>query len=206
MSKKTLALIIFLFIITCGLLYLAIVTPPYKKQPTPTSPSPTPISVNAHTMLSLTQASASESSKTAPYTLSVLIDSGENVVNAVQLELAYDPQAITNVILTPGTFFQQPTALLNNINAVDGRISYALAEQIDISGKKGKGTLAYISFTVQPTFSGKTTTFTFLPKTAVAADKVLESVLKKAIGYTLTVTKPSLTPSSALPLGTQSAK
>lgn len=221
MSKKTLALILFLFVVTCGLLYFALKTPPYKQ--TTKSPTPTPQSVNAHTFLTLAPALPTESSKTAQYTLAVSMDTGDNTVNSVQLEMAYDPQALTNVVVTPGTFFQQPSPLVNTINTTDGRISYALTEQIDLPSKKGIGTVAYISFNVSPAFTEKTTTISFLPKSAVAADKILESVLKKATGYTLLIT-PSTTavpttaiqptvvptgaigqPTDALPTGGQSA-
>lgn len=196
MSKKTLALIIFLFLVTCGLLYFALKTPPYQR-PTSLIPTPTPLSVNAHTLLTLSPASASESSKIAQYTLAVGIDSGGNAVNAVQLEIAYDPQALTNVVVTPGKFFLQPNTLVNAVNTTDGRISYALTEQIDLPGKLGTGTVAYISFNISPTFTDKTTPISFLPKTAVAADKILESVLKKATGYTLTIV-PTVTPTGIL--------
>lgn len=196
MSKKTLALIIFLFLVTCGLLYLALVTTPTNKKAL-IVPTPTPLSVNAHTILTLAPATASESSKTTQYTISVGIDTGGNMVNSVQMELAYDPQALVGVVVTPGSFFQQPSPLLNNINTVDGRISYALAEQINLPGKNGTGTLALVSFNIAPTFTGKTTQISFLPKTAVAADRILESVLKRATGYLLMVT-PAATPTGAL--------
>src|SRR6476659_7177711 len=116
MNKKTLALIVGLFLVTCGLLYLALRTPPYQK-PTTKAPTPTPLSVNAHTLLTLSPVSATESSllvasgqaKTTQYTLAVGIDTGGNMVNSVQLELAYDPQELVNVAATPGNFFKQPT-------------------------------------------------------------------------------------------------
>lgn len=197
MSKKTFALILFLFLVTCGLLYVALRTTPYQQRSTPTTPSPTPLSVNAHTILSLSQAPATASSKLAQYTLAVGIDTGDNSINSVQLELSYDPQALTNVTVTPANFFVQPNPLVNNINTADGRISYALTEQVDLPGRKGTGTIAYISFNIAPTFTQKTTTISFLPKTAVAADKVMESVLQKATGYTLTIT-PSASPTSGV--------
>ena len=205
MSKKTLLLIIFLFLVTCGLLYLALVTNP-NPQPKPTvvGPTPTPISVNAHTLLSIAPASATESSKLTQYTLAVHIDTGSNLVNSVQLEIAYDPTALSNVTLAPGSFFQQPSALVNNVDSANGRISYALVEQMSLPGKSGNGTVALLSFDKQPSYTGTTTTLTFLPKTAVAADRILESVLRKTSGYTLTFTKPSTTPTQNV--GTTSAQ
>lgn len=197
MSKKTLALILFLFLLTCGLLYLALVSTPYQKKQIAPQPTPTPVSVNAHTTLTITPSNASSSSQLAQQTLAVHIDTGDNVVNSVQLELAYDPQALANVSITPGDFFQQPSPLINTIDTVGGRISYALTEQIDLPGKKGTGTVALLSYTVSPTFSG-TTTISFLPKTAVTADRILESVLKKTTDYTITIT-PSTTPTVGTP-------
>lgn len=196
MTRKTTVLIITLFLITCGLLYFAIQPPLYPKKTA--APSPTPISVNAHTTLSLTPALATESSKTASYTVAVLIDTHENAVNAVQLELSYDPTALTDVSLSSGSFFNQPTALLKNINTDTGRISYALAQQIDLPATQGSGTIALISFNILPSYTGKTVTLSFLPKTAVAADKILESVLKKTTSYTLTLTAPSPLPTGPL--------
>lgn len=187
MNKKTLVLIIFLFLVTIGVLYLALVNPT-KNLTTTSVPTPTPASVNAHTILTIDKASASESSALAPYTLAVHIDTGDNAVNSVQMEMSYDAKALTNVTIYPGDFFLEPSPLLNNIDRTNGHISYALAEQIDLSGKKGSGTLALLSFAIAPGFSGKTT-ISLLPKTAVAADKIMESVLKKATGYTLTISK-----------------
>jgi len=201
MSKKTLALIIFLFLLTCGLLYLALATSPQK---TPTlAPTPTPISVNAKTTISLDVAPASESSTLTKYTLAVKIDTADDIVNSVQLELAFDPQALTNVSVSQGDFFAQPNVLLKNINTTDGRISYALVQPFNTSGKSGRGTVAFLYFDVSPLFTGKSTNISFLPKTAIAADKVLESVLKKASGYVLNLSTQSAIPSES---GTTSAR
>lgn len=184
MTNRTTILIAILFVITCGLLYLAITTTPAPKKAAPT-PTPTPISVNAKTSLSLVTASASESSKTTGYTVAVVVDS-TNKVNAVQIELSYDPKVLTNVTVSPGIFFQQPNTLLKTIDTTNGRISYALAEQLDLPGKSGKRTVALISFNLAPTAKpGETTAMKLLPKSAVTADKILESVLKDTHDITL---------------------
>ena len=117
------------------------------------------------------------------------MDTGSNNVNAVQLELAYDPQALTNVTVAPGDFFTQPNTLLNSLDTVDGRISYATTEQINLPAKSGIGTVAIISFDIAQGFTGKKTTISFLPKTAVAADRIMESVLRKTTNYTLNLTQ-----------------
>ncbi|HEX7042056.1 MAG TPA: cohesin domain-containing protein [Patescibacteria group bacterium] len=205
MPNKTTILIIILFLITCGLLYLAITNTPVQKKETATNPTPTPISVNAKTTLTLTTASATESSRTADYTVAVVVDT-TNKVNGVQLELSYDSQKITNVTLHPGTFFKEPNVLLNSVDANNGRISYALAEQVDLTGKTGKGTIATISFNLShATKPNDTAKISFLPKTAVSADKILESVLEST--QDITIPLPTGMP-SAMPLqqATPSAK
>lgn len=205
MTNRTTILVAALFLITCGLLYVAIVTTPSQKK-AGVSPTPTPISVNAKTTLSLTTATASESSHAAGYTVAVVVDT-TNKVNAVQIELSFDPQKISNVTLTPGTFFQQPTTLLKTIDMTNGRISYALAEQLDLPGKSGHGTVALLSFNMTPSTKPATTSIKLLPKSAVTADKILESVLKKTSDITIPL--PTGVPTSgALPLqqGTPSAR
>lgn len=196
MSKRTLALILFLVFVTAILLSLALTTP---KQPKVTQlpPTPTPMSPNALTTLSLMQASATESSQTAQYSLDVQVGSDSNKINGVQIELSYDPKALMNVSILPGKFFQQPTTLLKNIDVTNGRISYALAEQLDIPGHVGLGTVAILSFDKNPAYLGKSTTITFLTKSAVSADKILESVLKKTTDYTVTFATASGVPTQA---------
>ncbi len=197
MTNRTTILIAILFLITCGLLYIAIVTTSPSKKVT-VAPTPTPMSVNAKSNLSLVTASASESSKIASRTVAVTIDTTNNV-NAVQIELTYDPQKVTNVTLSPGKYFQQPNVLLKNIDTNNGRISYALAEQLDLPGKSGKGTVALISFDLTPSAKPATTTIKFLPKTAVTADKILETVLRstKDITLPLPVASPTGSQSSS---------
>lgn len=197
MTNKTTLLILFLFLVTCGLLYLAITSSPVQKKAALT-PTPTPMSVNAKSTLSLITASATESSKTASNTVAIVVD-GTNNVNAVQIELSFDPKAITNVAILPGTFFKQPTVLLKNIDTANGRISYALAEQLDIPGHVGKGTVALLTFDTIPSMKPMATPITFLPKTAVTADKILESVLKKTQDITiqLPITTPTGTSSGS---------
>lgn len=201
MSTRTSILIIILTLITGGLLYLALIgSSPKKVAVVP--PTPTPMSPNAKTNLGLEAAPASLSSTLTTRTVAVTIDTTNNV-NAVQLELGYDPTVISNVSVKPGTFFKQPTILLNNIDEPDGRISYALAEQIDLHGHEGQGVVALVSFDTVPNASTSSTTISFMPKTSVTADGIVESVLKKTTNYTLT-----LTPTSAAPMipATSSAK
>ncbi len=103
-------------------------------------------------------------------TLRVIIDSQDAFSDTrqqiIQIELSYDPKALTNVTMSPGDFFQQSTVTLNIIDPNTGRISYAL-EGTDEPMQHTTGIVAIITFTPNPAFSGKETDVTFLPKTTI---------------------------------------
>ncbi len=183
MSKKTIALIIALFTITVILIVLAIF-PVTQKTSVSITPIPT-IASQAQTVLAFAPPVASTSaiaSGSATYSMDVSILTGRNKVNAVQLELAYDPKALVNVDIKPGDFFTSPVVLLKNIDVVQGRISYALAISAGANGKQGTGTIATLSFNA---LSKAPTVIMFLPKTQVAAEGVQTSVLKSTIDTTI---------------------
>ncbi len=183
MSKKTIALIIALFTITVILIVLA-VFPVTQKTSVSITPTPT-IASQAQTVLAFAPPVASASaiaSGSATYSMDVSILTGKNRVNAVQLELAYDPKALVNVDIKPGDFFPSPVVLLKNIDVVQGRISYALAISAGVNGKQGTGTIATLSFNA---LSKAPTVVMFLPKTQVAAEGVQTSVLKSTIDTTI---------------------
>lgn len=185
MSKKTIALIIALFTITVVLIILAVFP---VTQKTSVSITPTPsINSSAETVLSfappvLSTASA-VSSASASYSIDATILTGTNNVNAVQLELSYDPEALFDVDIAPGDFFTNPSVLLKNIDEETGRISYALATAVGQTGKQGNGTIAILTFKSKA--QAEETTITFLPKTQVAADGIQTSVLKTTISATI---------------------
>lgn len=183
MSKRTLSLIIVLILLVVVLLSLAIGKTSTPPPPIPTRPIATPTPKVEQTSLlfgDLTIAPSSPSAsskKEPPYSLPINIKTGSNAVTAVQLELLYDPKAITKVVVKPESFFANPTVLINNIDAQNGRISYALGIGPDASGTQGTGTVASISFAAK----SKTpieTSISFLPKTLVTAEGVSQSVLK----------------------------
>ncbi len=190
MSKKTIALIIALFTTTVILIILA-VFPVTQKTSISITPTPT-VESEAETVLTLTPAVASTSavaSGSANYSMNVNILTGKNKVNAVQLELSYDSEALVNVDIKPGDFFTNPIVLLKNIDTETGRISYALAAPLGGDGKTGSGTVATLVFTP---LGKNETTVKFLPKTQVAADGIQTSVLKSTVDTTI-LTAPSAT-------------
>src|SRR3989304_8288433 len=175
MSKRTLFLIFALSIITFALLMIAL----YQPQAPKTIQTVTVKEPVAQTPLSfgIPVIATSSSAVTLNYSLPISISTGRNKVTAVQLELQYDPQILTNVAVVPGPFFANPEVLLNQIDTKTGRISYAFGVGLTGSGVAGKGTVANLIFTAIKT--PKKTAIIFLPKTLVTAEGVSESVLKQ---------------------------
>lgn len=184
MSKKTIALIGILILITAVLLFIAF-------KPKTSSP-------NGVTTIAPTQATAPIPKKVGSTTLSLMpnplqmttssasldavINAGTDKITAVQLEIAYDPKSLTVVSITPGSFFSNPFVLLNSIDNNNGRISYALGINVSDSSKAGTGVVATIVFKANNTATVSETDVTFLPKSLVTAEKVSDSVLINSQG------------------------
>lgn len=182
-SKKTLGLVLALALITAGLVYIAI----RQEQPAKTSaPIPTPKVSHAYSILSLVLESASNA---AYQTIAIHVDSKQNRLSGAQINLAYDPAALTNMSLKVGDYFANPTILLKNVDAKNGRITLVLAIQPNAHEASGSGTIATLSYSVLPSTSS--TKIQFLPKTALTQEGELETVLKSAEDYTITIPTPT---------------
>lgn len=169
---KTVLLIILLALVAGILVYVAVspkksipgmVTNKEEKNP-------------ADTTLSMT--AGVKDSTTSTYSSDVLVDTGSNTINGVQLELYYDPSIITNVTIKSGSFFNSSVELLKKIDQANGRISYALSVLPGQKGESGKGTFATIIYTVIPSLNTDRTSFNFLPKTEVSGENTAGSLLK----------------------------
>lgn len=187
MSKRTLILIGLLIIITTGLVLIAL----YSPYSPPVSPStstivPTVTVPVEQTILSFddpfmatesaVQNSASNAAGTV-YSLPLVISTGKNAVTAVQVELGFDPEVLTNVTVDNGSFFNNPLTLLNDVDEKTGKISYAVGISPQDSGLRGEGIVAIINFQAKIA-KPEATNITFLPKTLVTAEGVSQSVLK----------------------------
>src|SRR3989344_2463619 len=190
MSRRTLILIVVLIGITAVLLAIAL-TP--KQAPPPTVQKPTPVISNAQTILKINSnptAVISTSSAAPLYSTEVTITTGDNKVNAVQLELAFDTNRLYNVDIKPGQLFQNATELIKRIDSKKGTISYALTAPLGQKGLSGTGTVAVITF-AENGRAGDIARINFLPKTLVTADGMDKSVLKSAVGATFEITGTS---------------
>lgn len=182
--QRTFALIIFLIVMTAGLVFFALQSQPVKKpvgSPDKIASQPTHA---ADTVLTLFPNPVTLTSA-AGGTVEVHIDTGYDAVSAVQLEIGYDPKALSNVTITKGNFFQDPLELLNENDKSNGRYSYALGISPAKEPAQGRGTVAVISFQKAPGATGDSTSLTILDKSLVTMLGVQGSVLKQATGTTV---------------------
>lgn len=203
MSKKTLALIISLVGITVILFAVALLSnnATVKDQPGKAAvPTPTP---HAQSVLTLSP-NPVEITSTRTGSVDVVLDTQMNEATAIQLEISYDPQVLTNFSITPGPFFSvnqvPPDNIINTNDTQTGRITYALVIPISEPAVKGKGTVATISFTQRAilpqsilTQGDGMTQLQLLPKSLVTAEGVSQSVLKQATGTSIKLFNPNAT-------------
>lgn len=185
MSKKTLGLIVILLILTVVLVFVALSTK-QSSQPAPTTtsqaPSPTPTLVPGRTSLSLSP-DPIQVSPSGSATVNVMIDTGGDQVRSVQLEIAYDPKAVTNVSLKPGTFFTNPNVLpVGGVNQATGRITYAIVPGSFSETKVGTGVVATLTFTPLLSAANPSTTISLLDKSLVSGQARGQNVLIKTTG------------------------
>lgn len=195
MPKRTLILILVLIIVTVGLVWLSVYTIPQQKVtvPNPTAVAPT----YAKTTITLSSTPASVSA-TSSYTLNADVSTNGNKLTAVQMELSFNPKAITNVDVLPGSFFNNPVVLLKKVDQTAGRISYAIAIKGDQEPASGTGTVAVIQFQPIKDSGLTTTSISFLPKSMASDASQKLSVLKSALGTVvdLSLLNPSNSPSA----------
>lgn len=184
MPRKTLALISGLVLVTLVLFIIALKSnnnPAPAPTPTPLPPIQSQISptVPAHSVLTLspnpvTVIAGKQGS------VAVNIDTSDNAVTAIQLEIAYDPNFITNVQVAPAALFGNPVLLINKNNVKEGRYTYAYGIMPNHPTVQGVGTVATITFTAldKPGQSQ----LALLPTTLITARGISESVLKSATG------------------------
>ena len=192
MTRGTFFLIFILVAVVAILSYVAVVqsvkTPQEEISTQNLTPTPNPSLIPSTTLTSSPSASLVRIG--ASQTISILADSGENSLTTVQLELGFDPKFIEVQKVEPGTFFDNPTILLNEVDKTNGRIMLALGS---LTPKKGNGVLATVTIRgISPTGpTGKTTDITFLPKTQIlgSSNENLESLLRKAINAQIIVTQ-----------------
>lgn len=188
MPRKTLALIAGLVIVTVVLFIIALRTGQQQTVTQQTTqkqtmrPTPTPV---AHTTLTLSP-NPVEVSPGQQGTVDVMIDTSDNKVTAVQLELVYDPLVMSSIKVTPGVLFPNSIVLINKNDTTTGRMTYAFGIQPNQPTVSGKGSAATITFIARGTV-GEQSSITLLPTTLVTAQGIVDSVLKASDGTVINI-------------------
>lgn len=130
----------------------------------------------AHTSLAFSK-EPKTSSVSGTYEIDITINSDDNQISNVQLELVFDPKILTKVDIKPGGFLNDPVILSKKIDSVNGRITYAIANKTGEKAVKGEGVIAVVSFSKT---SPEETTISFLPHTQVSGGRS-QSVLRETV-------------------------
>ena len=118
----------------------------------------------------------------------VLIDSGKEKVNGIQMEISYNPDEMQVSDIVPGDFIPGSQVLIKKIDSQAGTINLALAAGIGEEGSMGSGTVATIIFT--KTTEGESE-LSFTPNTIVTAPGSSDSILYKTSSGAVTSTNSS---------------
>src|SRR5260221_1223015 len=193
MSKTTIALFIILLLVLGSLFFII-----YYKQQNPIIKSFAKPLISrlepAQTTLSF-QTSEQEVKQGKILTIDVLITNPNPHPNLAQLELAYNPTSIMIDSISPGKFFTKPAIVLQTIDPVAGRISYALrcptSQTSDTNDcvNPSSSILATLTVTINPYTLQNITTISFLPKSVIRTDNG-QDLLKKTNGLQLKILKP----------------
>lgn len=158
-------------------------------------PQATPLSINevavapATVILSL-PATVSASSDTA---VPITISTGGAQVSAAQIELTYDPAAISVSSVTMGNTL---TVELAKPKISQGKITFTYATQPDSGGYDGEGTLATLTLRALSTSS----TLSFTQDSMVAAVGFSSNMLKSVDNATIQIGQGATTPTTQPPV------
>lgn len=175
--NKTPFLIAGLVILTALLVILAV---PIRQGLNPTKQSSAPRQAMASLSISNPVASTS-----GLYSADVKIDPKSYTTSGADLVIKYDPRVITNVKISNGSLFKNPTVLTSLNDPVKGIATYSAVSGLANPGVKGKGVFAVITFNLSGTPSGYTA-LNFGPGTSVAAEGQNRSILGDSFGVTFT--------------------
>lgn len=186
MPRKTLALLVGLILVTIILFIIALQTGKNQSNKMPqgqTLATPTPDIM--HTTLAMSPEMVQVASGGIG-TDDVMMDTSDNQVTAVQLELMYDPTMLSNVKVTVGKDFPNPVVLIDKNDPTTGKYTYAYGVQPGQKTINGKAIAAKVTFTARGAL-GKQSQIIMQPTTLVTARGVAGSVLKKSTGATVVI-------------------
>lgn len=130
------------------------------------------------------------------FTIEITINTGENSVVGVDLDLSFNSSVLECLTISPGGFFDDPDELAKNIDNQTGEIIYSLSS---FAPKQGAGILASIEF--EATTAG-VSTLIFDSGTSVAGvgeDEALQNTVPGSITVTGGDASPTPTPTPTPP-------
>jgi hypothetical protein len=170
MSKKIIAVVLILILIVSGFAFVNFV---YLKNSNPQQILPDqkaiPSSTQNVSLALIPSPLITTAGKEAVLNLTLdgnLYDSGNKLI---QIELAYDPNMLYGLYITPGEYLINPQIILNNIDILTGRISYALSGVTNVSDSRSN-IVARINFTTSNYGLMREAEIKFLPKTLIKTD------------------------------------
>ncbi|HWY78958.1 MAG TPA: cohesin domain-containing protein [Candidatus Sulfotelmatobacter sp.] len=195
MSKTTTTLFSILLIFIAIFLYVLL---DVKQNPIITSLTQSASIPTTAPNTSLSLATTTQSAQNGQtITAAVLIQNLSPDIALAQLEIAYDPLIITIDDISPGTFFTNPTIVLQKIDPVAGRISFALrcpanetTNAIENCINITSPTVARITMTISPYTAKNVAELSFLPKTVIRIHTG-KDILQQIKGLRLTISNPN---------------
>jgi hypothetical protein len=186
MPKRTIILITLLTILTAALVMLAIRNEqnrqPVEESPRDSISQETDVVKNAEMMFE--PSAVVISSGSAQSTVMVVIDTKDRSADGVQLELVYDPQALSNVTVTlpDNNFFgtaSDAAVIVNSIDQERGRISYWVGVNPDALPSEGIGAIAEISFIMNPVAPVNNTVIEIMDQSMITDGSLHTNILGK---------------------------
>lgn len=110
----------------------------------------------------------------------ILIDTGENTINFVQIKLSFNPKVISELSFARGSIFKNDDVLQNHMDTEKGTATFIIALPKNHNGIKGRQVIATVSFKTILR-DGDTTPLSFKEETLVTSDQYTSSVLKQTI-------------------------
>lgn len=171
--NKTWLLVTGLVILTVILLVVSLTS----KNFSPLRSTPKEVKVDfAHTSLAVSEDVRLLTS--GKYETNITINTNEDEISGVQIELSFDPKSLTNVDITPGTFIKEPATLIKTVDTGTGVIRYVIAIKPGDKTVKGQGVIATVSFNKT---NAEETFINFLPQSQVSTTGHNQSVLRETI-------------------------
>lgn len=203
MPKKTTVLILILALVTGVLVFLAVSEGRKQINPPDNSviPSKKVVEKTARVFFSPANLDLSAGTASGAPTVDLFIDSGNTEISGVQVELQFDPKALSSVSLLPaadsaGFFGPTAVVLFNDVNQETGRVSFVIAIGAQQPAKKGVGKIASLVLQKAVGTTVASTKIDFLNKTLVTKLGENDSVLKSTTPLNITFGQNSVSPSA----------